>query len=92
MRSPARTRASRFPGRVLRRTGAARAAALEEVERGELPALVVCHGMAIRAALAVRAGDVPARFERVPNGALIPLDPHAAGHAELGGGAAPLPS
>ncbi len=68
------------------------ATALEEVERGELPALVVCHGMVIRAALAVRAGEDPARFERVPNGALIPLDPHAAGRAEMGGGAAPLPS
>ncbi len=68
------------------------AAALVEVEAHELPALVVCHGMVIRAALAVRAGDVPARFERVPNGALIPLDPHAAERAELGGGAATLRS
>jgi len=68
------------------------AAALVEVESHELPALVVCHGMVIRAALAVRAGGVPASFERVPNGALIPLDPHAAERAELGGGAATLPS
>jgi broad specificity phosphatase PhoE len=62
--------------------------ALEEVERGELPALVVCHGMVIRAALAWRAGHLLKRFERVPNAALVPLDPDEAEHAELGGGAA----
>jgi len=50
------------------------AAALEEIERGTLPALVVCHGMVIRAALTRRAGHPPERFERVANGALIPLD------------------
>jgi broad specificity phosphatase PhoE len=50
-------------------------AALERIERGELPALVVCHGMVIRAALARRAGHRTARFERVPNGALVPLPP-----------------
>ena len=34
------------------------AAALEDVEeRGELPALVVCHGMVIRAAFAIRASS-----------------------------------
>jgi broad specificity phosphatase PhoE len=64
------------------------AAALEEVERGELPALVVCHGMVIRAAFARRPGHLERRFERVPNAALVPLDPVAAEHADLGGGAA----
>jgi broad specificity phosphatase PhoE len=63
-------------------------AALEDVERGELPALVVCHGMVIRAALASRAGHALERFERVPNAAIVPLDPVAAEHADLGGGAA----
>jgi broad specificity phosphatase PhoE len=61
-------------------------AALAEVERGELPALVVCHGMVIRAALASRAGHAVHRFDRVPNAALVPLDPVEAEHAELGGG------
>jgi broad specificity phosphatase PhoE len=52
------------------------AAALEDVEkRGELPALVVCHGMVIRAALSVRVGRWLPNGQRVPNGALVPLDP-----------------
>ena len=67
-------------------------AALQDVELGQLPALVVCHGMVIRAALASRAGHLPPRFERVPNGALVPLDPVAAQTAELGGGEATLAS
>jgi broad specificity phosphatase PhoE len=68
------------------------AAALDDVEAGELPALVVCHGMVIRAALAVRAGELLAHIKRVPNAALVPLDPNAAEHAELGGGATTLAS
>ncbi|MCW3020458.1 MAG: Phosphoglycerate mutase [Solirubrobacterales bacterium] len=71
-------------------------AALEDVERGELPALVVCHGMVIRAAFASRAGDGAVPFERMPNAALVPLDPVAAAtaaeHGELGGGAATVAS
>jgi len=67
-------------------------AALVDIERGELPALVVCHGMVIRAALAGRAGHLPHRFERVPNGALVPLDPVAAERADIGGGEATLAS
>ncbi len=67
-------------------------AALEAVERGALPALVVCHGMVIRAALARRAGHRIERFQRVPNGGLVPLDPLAAEHAELGGGASTIAS
>ncbi|MCW3024673.1 MAG: Phosphoglycerate mutase [Solirubrobacterales bacterium] len=67
-------------------------AALGDVERGPLPALVVCHGMVIRAALAARAGHLDGRFERVPNAALVPLDPLEAAHADLSGGAATQPS
>jgi probable phosphoglycerate mutase len=63
-------------------------AALQDVEQGELPALVVCHGMVIRAAFARRAGHPVRRIERVPNAALVPLDPLEAEHADLGGGAA----
>jgi broad specificity phosphatase PhoE len=62
------------------------AAALEDVECGELPALVICHGMVIRAAMSVRSGHWLPHGERVPNGALVPLDPAAAGRADLGGG------
>jgi broad specificity phosphatase PhoE len=50
-------------------------AALDDVEAGELPALVVCHGMVIRAAVSVRAGHWLSNGQRVPNGALVPLDP-----------------
>ncbi|MGH2864831.1 MAG: histidine phosphatase family protein [Solirubrobacteraceae bacterium] len=67
-------------------------AALELVQAGALPALVVCHGMVIRAALYTRAKDGCLPFSRVPNGALVPLDPAEAAHADLGGGAATMPS
>ena len=50
------------------------AAALADVELGALPALVVCHGMVIRAALSARAGHWEPKAQRVPNGAIIPLD------------------
>jgi broad specificity phosphatase PhoE len=68
------------------------AAALADVERGKLPALVVCHGVVIRIALYQRAGHRVALAERVPNAALVPLDPVEAEHADLGGGAALPPS
>ena len=68
------------------------AAALQDVERAPLPALVVCHGMVIRAALSVRARHWLSGSERVPNGALVPLDPSEAAGAELGGGAPTTPS
>ncbi len=65
-------------------------AALADIENGELPALVVCHGMVIRAAFAGRAADGAVPFKRLPNAALVPLDPAAAAKAaaqeELGGG------
>ncbi|HEV2998282.1 MAG TPA: histidine phosphatase family protein [Solirubrobacteraceae bacterium] len=60
------------------------AAALADVELGELPALVVCHGMVIRAALSGRAGHWLSHAERVPNGALIPLDPAQAPYGDFG--------
>jgi broad specificity phosphatase PhoE len=53
-------------------------AALCEIEAGALPALVVCHGMVIRAALSVRAGEWLPNGQRVLNGAIVPLDPAAA--------------
>jgi broad specificity phosphatase PhoE len=74
-------------------------AALIDIEaQSEPPILVVCHGMVIRAALAVRAGELLKRIKRVPNAALVPLassaqgDPDAAERSELGGGAATLAS
>jgi broad specificity phosphatase PhoE len=58
-------------------------AALDEIERGPLPALVVCHGMVIRAALSGRTGQWLPYGQRVPNGALVPLDPEEL--TDLGG-------
>ncbi len=60
-------------------------AALDEIEQGALPALVVCHGMVIRAALSVRAGHWLPHGQRVPNGALVPLDPAELKDVDLGG-------
>jgi broad specificity phosphatase PhoE len=59
-------------------------AALCDVEAGALPALVICHGMVIRAALSVRAGEWLPNGQRVLNGAIVPLDPAAAA-SDLGG-------
>jgi broad specificity phosphatase PhoE len=82
-----------FPGgESFAQQGARVAAALVEIERGALPALVVCHGVVIRIALHQRAGHRVALAERVPNAALVPLDPAEAAHAELGGGEALPPS
>ena len=67
-------------------------AALAEIESGTLPALVVCHGMVIRAALTHRAGHRSKRFERVANAALVPLDPVAVEQGDLGGRASSPPS
>ena len=41
-------------------------------KRVALPALVVCHGMVIRAALSVRAGHWLPNGQRVANGELVP--------------------
>jgi broad specificity phosphatase PhoE len=46
-------------------------AGLRDVEAGPLPALVVCHGMTIRVALAALHGWDAMRLE-VPNAALVP--------------------
>jgi probable phosphoglycerate mutase len=50
-------------------------AALSEIERGPLPALVVCHGVVIRVALTARRpeGWVGHLHGPVANGALVPL-------------------
>ena len=58
-------------------------AALDDVERGARPVLVVCHGMVIRAALSVRAGHWLPNGQRVPNGALVPLDPEELARTDL---------
>jgi broad specificity phosphatase PhoE len=68
------------------------AAALERAEAGPLPALVVCHGMVIRAAFARRDSRALERFTRVPNAAIVPLDLEEAERSELGGGEAARPS
>jgi broad specificity phosphatase PhoE len=62
-------------------------AALGDVEAGELPALVVCHGMVIRAAVSVRAGHWLPNGQRVPNGAIVPLGDSEDMQIESGGGA-----
>jgi broad specificity phosphatase PhoE len=81
-----------FPGgESFAQQGVRVAAALADVERGELPALVVCHGVVIRIALFQRAGHRVALAERVPNAALVPLDPAVAENTDVGGGEA-LPS
>lgn len=82
-----------FPGgESFAEQGVRVAAALAEIEQAELPALVVCHGVVIRIALYQRAGHRVALAERVPNAALVPLDPLEAEQADLGGGAALPPS
>jgi broad specificity phosphatase PhoE len=82
-----------FPGgESFAQQGVRVSAAIAEIEQDVLPALVVCHGVVIRIALFQRAGHRVALAERVPNAALVPLDPVEAEHAELGGGAALPPS
>jgi broad specificity phosphatase PhoE len=82
-----------FPGgESFAQQGERVAAALADVELGQLPALVVCHGVVIRIALYQRAGHRVALAERVPNAALVPLDPVEVEHTDLGGGAALPPS
>jgi broad specificity phosphatase PhoE len=65
------------------------AEALDEIEAGELPALVVCHGMVIRAALSVRIGRWLPYGQRVPNGAIVPLEPNEEELAQIGRAPAP---
>ncbi len=82
-----------FPGgESFAQQGVRVAAGLSDIEQGELPALVVCHGVVIRIALFQRAGHNVALAERVPNAALVPLDPIEAEGANVGGGEALPPS
>jgi broad specificity phosphatase PhoE len=82
-----------FPGgESFAQQGERVAAALTDIESSDLPALVVCHGVVIRIALYQRAGHKVALAERVPNAALVPLDPVEAEHTDLGGGEALPPS
>lgn len=82
-----------FPGGESFATQGERVAlALAEVEKGPLPALVVCHGVVIRIAIFQRAGHRVALAERVPNAALVPLDPQEAETADVGGGLSLPPS
>jgi broad specificity phosphatase PhoE len=48
-------------------------AALADVEKGPQPALVVCHGMVIRVAIARRTGKPFSISEPIENTALIEL-------------------
>ena len=82
-----------FPGgESFAQQGVRVAAGLSDIEQGELPALVVCHGVVIRIALFQRAGHKVALAERVPNAALLPLDPAEAESTNVGGGEALPPS
>jgi broad specificity phosphatase PhoE len=82
-----------FPGgESFAQQGVRVASALADIEQGDLPALVVCHGVVIRIALFQRAGHRVALAERVPNAALVPLDPTEAESADVGGGEALPPS
>jgi broad specificity phosphatase PhoE len=81
-----------FPGgESFAQQGIRVAAALADIERGTLPALVVCHGGVIRIAIFQRVSRGVAMSERVPNGALIPLEP-AAEREDVSGRAATQPS
>ncbi len=74
-----------FPGgESFAQQGIRVAAALAGVEQGALPALVVCHGGVIRIAIFQRVSRGVAMSERVPNGALIPLE-EAAQREDVGG-------
>lgn len=48
--------------------------AIAEIEQGPQPALVVCHGVTARMALARRRGEPGPVSEGIANGALVPLD------------------
>ncbi len=61
------------------------AAAIYDIRRAEAPALVVCHGGVIRLALSLHFEHGVTLADRVPNGALIPLDPREARKIEHGG-------
>ncbi len=65
-----------FPGgESFAEQGVRVAAAIADIEAGTLPALAVCHGVVIRIALHQRRQAGMALPDRVPNAALMPLDP-----------------
>ncbi len=67
-----------FPGgESFAQQGVRVAAALADIELGERPALVVCHGGVIRIAVHQRAGEDQALGLRVANTALLALGPPA---------------
>jgi broad specificity phosphatase PhoE len=68
------------------------AAALDQVEEGTLPALVVCHGMVIRAALYHRFPDTIRGFTRVANAAIVPFEAGLGASEDFGGGEHTTPS
>jgi len=67
-------------------------AAIDEIELHPLPALVVCHGMVIRAAFSARAGEWLPGGQRVPNGAIVPLSRSAEVRSDLPGSDAGIPT
>ncbi len=74
-----------FPGgESFAQQGVRVAAAIYDVRRAEAPALVVCHGGVIRLALSMKLEHGATLADRVPNGALIPLDPREARRMEHG--------
>jgi broad specificity phosphatase PhoE len=74
-----------FPGgESFAQQGVRVAAALYDIRRAEAPALVVCHGGVIRILLAQQQEHDVTLADRVPNGALIPLDPREARKVEHG--------
>jgi broad specificity phosphatase PhoE len=65
-----------FPGgESFAQQGVRVAAAFHDIKRAEAPTLVVCHGGVIRIALFQRTKDPDALGDRVPNAAIVPLDP-----------------
>jgi broad specificity phosphatase PhoE len=74
-----------FPGgESFAQQGVRVAAALYDIRRAEAPALVVCHGGVIRLLLSLHLEHGATLADRVPNGALIPLDPREARRVEHG--------
>ena len=74
-----------FPGgESFAQQGVRVAAAVYDIRRAEAPALVVCHGGVIRLALSLHLAHGATLADRVPNGALIPLDPREARRIEHG--------
>jgi broad specificity phosphatase PhoE len=81
-----------FPGgESFAQQGVRVAASLYDIRRAEAPALVVCHGGVIRILLSLHLEHGATLADRVPNGALIPLDPREARRIEHGDSVATTP-